>query len=95
MGWAHEELFRTELEKGAKKASKARIDHLTTLAVQEVNTVRKQRIIAFRKRAQAAAACCYSSSLMPAKCCSITLSFLPSASPVHMYCGMHLLMAHT
>ena len=46
MGWDNEEVFRTELEKGTKKASKARIDHLTSLAVQDVNLVRSELMIA-------------------------------------------------
>jgi hypothetical protein len=43
MGWPNEELFKAELEKGAKKASKAKIDQLTSIAVQDEALVRPGR----------------------------------------------------
>jgi hypothetical protein len=81
MGWDNEEVFKTELEKGAKKASKARIDHLTTLAVQDVNLVRKHAGTVRSKWLQAcckpaaAQAASYRPVVVPSVCpCSLSFT---------------------
>jgi hypothetical protein len=56
MGWPNEELFKAELEKGLKKASKAKIDQLTSIAVQDEALVRPGRPGAPARRVPGSAA---------------------------------------